>query len=83
MLLGVGKSTFEKSYKELTGRTLKLAAVTDGLGDYLINNGFQVFCSNVNTMQAVMDVQRASDTINNGCTINFITRAYRLKHSGE
>ena len=83
VLLGIGKSTAEKSYRELTGRTLKLALITDSLNDYLIDNGFQLFVTNVNTFQAVRDAMKRTDTLNNGCVISFITSAYRKKYSSE
>ena len=79
VLLGFSKATASKSYRELTERTLKLALITDKLSDYLNENGFQVFCTNVNTFQAVRDTMKATDTLNNGCVISFITKAYMDK----
>ena len=79
VLTGFPKSTAEKTYSELAERTMKLALITDGLSDYLSDNGFQMFCTNVNTFQAVRGALNPSNTMGNGCLLTFTTQAYRRR----
>jgi len=76
VLLGVGKSTADKSYYTLTDRTARLALVASKIDNYLCEKGYDTHITQVKTFQAVQDAIKASDILNNACSITLLVKLF-------
>jgi len=77
VLLGIGKSTADKSYYTLTDRTAKLAVVASKLDGFLMNKGYDINVTQVQPFQAVREAMMPSNTLNNACSITLFTKLFR------